>query len=75
MFKVLGATIFGLLAVLGVGYLIIQKQEDKELKNQVDSALANFGKTVKRGADNVVEFFKGDPAPADAPATPVEGAA
>ena len=73
MIKVLGATIFGLLAVLGVGYFIIQKQEDKDLKNQVDSALSNFIKTVKRSTDNVVEFFKGDPAPE--PATQTEGAA
>jgi hypothetical protein len=73
MIKVLGATIFGLLAVLGVGYFIIQKQEDQELKNQVDSALINFGKTVKRTAGNVIEFFKGDPAPT--PATPAEGVA
>ena len=73
MIKVLGATVFGLLAVLGVGYFIIQKQEDQDLKNQVDSALSNFIKTVKRGADNVVEFFKGDPA--SEPATQTEGAA
>src|ERR1035441_4586755 len=73
MIKVLGATVFGLLAVLGVGYFIIQKQEDQELKNQVDSALTNFGKTVKRTTGNVIEFFKGDPAPT--PATPAEGVA
>jgi hypothetical protein len=73
MIKVLGATLFGLLAVVGVGYYVIQKQEDQELKNQVDSALNNFGKAMKHGADNVIEFFKGDPTPE--PATNTEGAA
>lgn len=63
MLKALGACFFGLLAVCGVGYLIIKQQEDQTLRNQVNTAVSNFGKSIKAGAIHVKDFFAGDPVP------------
>lgn len=57
MLKALGAIAFGLLAMCGVGYLIIKKQEDQAMKNQVDQAISNFGTNMKRMGTRVSDFF------------------
>lgn len=57
MLKILGAFFFGLAAMCGVGYLIIRKQEDQSLRNQVDSAVTKLNERMKVAGGKVLSFF------------------
>lgn len=73
MFKALGAIAFGLLSVCGVTYLILKKQEDKAIANQIDCHVFNFLKTVQRTAvgiiDNVKSQIQTEPGTVEVPAS------
>jgi hypothetical protein len=58
MFKLLGAIAFGILSVFGVTYLILKKQEDKAIANQIDCHVFNFLKTIQRGVTGFVGTVK-----------------
>lgn len=58
MLKALGAFVFGLAAVLGVGYLVISKQDDKTLRNQVDCWFFNLGSSLKNWAFTAKGFWQ-----------------
>jgi uncharacterized membrane-anchored protein YhcB (DUF1043 family) len=57
MLKALGAFAFGLVALAGVGYLIVRHSEDQEMNKTVDTWLANFKERMQKGAGSIKSFF------------------
>jgi hypothetical protein len=57
MFKALGAFVFGLLAVLSVGYLVIRKQEDQSTRNTIDTFVGGKVSSIRAKAHKAKEIF------------------
>lgn len=58
MLKALGAFVFGLAAVFGVGYLVISKKQDKTMRNQVDCWVFNLGTSLQNQAGKIGSLIK-----------------